>query len=486
MGMLKRLPKGPLLRPLLRPLPRPHLPLHSIRITVLTLVLVVMLRVLAGCGSPTPAPVTPTGPAPSPSITASPSPSATVSPTSTPRPAARGTPGIWENFAPPVMTPVTPIPPPLTGLVVPDEVRVLVVAGVDRDGPFSGRTDALALVIYHPRLSRASLVSIPPELFGYIPGYTMQRMYTAYAIGGSRTMTDAIEYNFGLRPDSYAVFNLDDFTQLIDDLGGINVSVLENVRQFCPGLIPGVLLMHGQDALCYMRLRLNDDEFSRNRRQQEILRTVFLRLVEGGNLVRVPELYNSYRGVIDTNLTRDELMNSIPLALHLGDPNRIGYFQFSPKQLDTWQISDHPVARVFLPNRPVLMAFMQQAVDFVTTPSPLRDVVLTLEYELTISPTPTVTYTITPTPTDTPTPLPTYTLTPTITPTRTQTRTHAPTNTRKPTRTFTITPTFRPSRTRTITPTPSVTATPSVTPTPSVTATPSVTPTFTPTDTPTP
>jgi LCP family protein required for cell wall assembly len=341
---------------------------------------------------------------------------------------------VWENFPAPQLTPVTPIPPPLTGLAMPEEVRVLAVAGVDRALPYSGRTDTLALVIYHPRLARASLVSVPPDLFGYIPGYTMQRVYTAYAIGGPRLMNSTIEYNLGVKPDAYVVFNLDNFSALIDDLGGLNVTVLENVRPYCPNIPPGVVYIDGSKALCYMRLRLADDEFSRNRRQQEIMRSTFLRMVEGGNLVRVPELYETYRSSLDSNLTLDQILAALPLAIKLGDPNRIGYFQMSDQELKLWELDQHPAKNVFLPVRPALMAFMQQAVNYVTTPSPLSEVVVTLQYELTISPTPTSTYTVTPSPTATRTP----TRTETPTPTRTLTRT--PTPSRTPTKTATKRP----------------------------------------------
>ena len=214
--------------------------------------------------------------------------------------------------------------------------------------------------------------------------------------------------------------------------------------------------MNGEKTLCYMRLRLQDDELSRNRRQQEIYRSVFLRMVEDGNLVRVPEFYANYRSSLDTNLTTEQIINSLPLALKLGDPNRIGYFQMGSRELKLWEITTHPQTNVFLPVRSAIMDFMQQAINFVTTPSPLSEVVVTLQYELTISPTPTKTYTITPTSTATQTP--TYTLTPT----RTQTFTFTP----APTRTVTRTPTITPTRTVTSTPTPSSTPTVTVTHTP--------------------
>jgi polyisoprenyl-teichoic acid--peptidoglycan teichoic acid transferase len=388
----------------------------------------------------------------SPSTTHSPAPSETPAPFPSATAEPGGGQGVWENFPPPELTPVTPIPPPLSGLVVPDEVQVLLLAGLDRPSPYTGRTDAITLVIYHPRLGRASMISVPPDLFVYIPGYTMQRLTIAYAVGGPGLLADTIEYNFGLRPNAYLVINLDDFTNLVEDLGGINVSVLENVSQHCPGIPPGVVLMNGEQALCYMRLRIGDDEPARNRRQQEVLRTIFLRLVENGNLIRLPELYDNHRQAVDSNLTREQVLGAWRLALTLGDSTRIGYHYLSERELSLWEISQHPPAQVFLPNRPALMQFMQQSVDRVTTPGPMRDVVVTLEYQLTVSPTPTNTYTVTPTPTNTATPVPTFTMTPTRTPTRTLTPTPTPS------RTPTVSLTPSPSPTQTNSPTPTIPA----------------------------
>lgn len=421
----------------------PFYPTH-VRSRLSCLLLALILAAAAGaCAVPTQPGPTHTPP-PSATATRSPTVTYTVTPTLTPRPG--GPHPIWGNFPGPQLTPVTPIPPPLTGLTIPEEVRALLVAGIDRVEPYTGRADALALIIYHPRLARASLVSLPSDLFGYLPGYTMQRLLAGYALGGPGLLLDTVEYNLGIRPDTYAVLNLDDFTRLIDDLGGINVPVMDNVRQYCPGIPPGVVLMNGEQALCYMRLRLGDDEYSRNRRQQDVLRTVFLRMVEGGNLVRLPELYDRYRAVIDTNLTRSELLNKIPLALRLGDPQRVGYFVMGEEELSLWQISQQPPANVFLPNRPAVMRLMQQAVDYVNAPLPMSDIVVTLQYELTVSPTPTNTYTVTPTPTSTNTALPTST------PTRTQTPI--------PSSTFTRTVTLTPTVTRTVTVTPTRTPTP--------------------------
>ena len=51
----------------------------------------------------------------------------------------------------------------------------------------------------------ASVISIPPDLFVYIPGYTMQRINTAYPVGGISLVKDTLEYNLGIITGSLPV-----------------------------------------------------------------------------------------------------------------------------------------------------------------------------------------------------------------------------------------------------------------------------------------
>lgn len=309
------------------------------------------------------------------------------------------------------------------------------LVGLDYASPFAGRSDALALVFYHPRLGRASVLSLPPDLFVYIPGYTMQRLNTAYAVGGVRMLADTLEYNFGVRPDDYAIVRLEAFVYFIDDLGGLEVTVAEKMPEICNDIPPGRHLLDGDQVMCYLRYREGQDEENRNLRQQEIIRLIVQRMVSGGTLVRLPELYQNYRNSVESSLTLADLQDFIPFALRLGDASHLGFFRLGQDDLQTWEIPQALKPVVFLPIQRQVAAEVQAAVDFVLTPVPNTDRLLTLEYELTISPTPTNTRTPTLTPTITPTPIFTPTLTPTIslTPTPTGSITVSPTATLTPT-----------------------------------------------------
>jgi polyisoprenyl-teichoic acid--peptidoglycan teichoic acid transferase len=402
--------------------------------------------VLAGCKQTSPPP-TQGQVTRSATITASPTflaASSTLTATSTVQPTASGPLPIWSTYAPPTITPATAVPPPLSGLNLPAEVKVVLLAGLDQDPPFVGRTAALSLLLYNPRLAKASLVTLPGDLYVYIPGYTMQRLNTAYSVGGLEMLFQTLQYNFGLRPDHWVFSYPGDFVILIDTLGGLDVPVLVPLPDQCGGITGGIMHMNGSVALCYVRYRQGITDFDVDQRQQLFLRLLFLRMVEGGNLVRLPALYQDFQSTVNTDLTLDDLTSYIPLALKLGDPQRVSYFQIAFNEVTPWQIPGKAKASVLLPRLPAVQSLLQQAVNAVMAPAPLTDRVSTLVYELTVSPTITLTLP----PTATVAPSPTISSTPTISPTITQTPTITLTSTPGPS----LTPTS--SATSTLTPTP--------------------------------
>jgi len=287
----------------------------------------------------------------------------------------------------------------------------------------------MMLVFYHPQLGRASFLSIPPDTFLYIPGYTTQRLNTAFAVGGFDMVADALEYNFGVRPDDYAVAHLDDFVYFVDDVGGLEVTVVEKMPSICSDIQPGRSLLNGDQVMCYLRYRDETNELNRNLRQQEVMRLVLQRMIHGGTLARLPELYKVYSNSVESSLKLADLIRFIPFMLRLGDTNHVGYFQIKAPALVTWQIPEGLKPTVFLLEQGPLLRQVQDAIDFVQKPEPNSELITTLEYELTISPTPTNTSTASSTPTVTNTNIPTRTPTRTITPTITQTRTSTATST---------------------------------------------------------
>ncbi len=363
--------------------------------SAVVLILIILLAGLNACKPQTP--VMLSAATQTPTVTNTPPPTRTPRNTTTPTRTATPTPpqaaayvaNIWGTFAAPTMDSVTPIPPPVQNLVNDPEVVVWVLLGLDAEPPFNGRTEAIHLIFYHPRFARASLVSIPGSLYVYIPGYAMQRISTAYTVGGIDLLYQTLAYNFGVFPSRYMLAHPGDFLWLVDDLHGLDVMVFFPMPNACGGLPSGVLHMDGETALCYASHVERMDEMDRLRRQQQLLRLIFLKLAYNGNLVRLPELYANYKDWIKTDLSLGELKGLIPLALKLADPQRITYYIVDWQAIIQWDLPDHTQAKVFLPVADEIAKIMNQAYNDVLIPGAMSDLVLTLEWQLTTSPTPT-------------------------------------------------------------------------------------------------
>jgi LCP family protein required for cell wall assembly len=309
-------------------------------------------------------------------------------------------------FPPPAFDPATPIPPPLEGLALDENILVWVLLGSDTEPPFTGRTNAIHLLFINPRFSKASLVSIPGDLYVYIPGYTMQRLNIAYTIGGIETLRMTLAYNFGVNPSRFVLAHPGDFQWLVDDINGIEVTVFLPMPNACGGIRAGVIQMDGNLALCYASYREGMDEVDRMLRQQQLLRLIFQKFSRDGNLIKLPILYTSYTGWIRTDFSLPELMGYIPLALRLADPDRVGYYLIGWDQISIWEVPGYSQAMVFLPDQEGVKAVIQSAIDAIMSPSPLTNQVQTLEAQLTAAhqATGTAFSQVTPTPTITPTP----------------------------------------------------------------------------------
>ncbi len=316
---------------------------------------------------------------------------------------------VWGNFLPPSIDPATPIPSPQPELSLPDEVLVWVLLGSDTEPPFIGRTPAIHLLFIHPRFSKASIVSIPGDLYVYIPGFTMQRINAAYALGGIETLRQTFAYNFGVTPSRFVLAHPGDFQWLVDDLNGIEVTVFYPMPQACGGVRAGLVQMDGTLALCYGSYREGMDEIDRMRRQQQLLRVIFRKLTENGNLIQLPVLYASFEGWVKTDLSLSELLGYIPLALRLADPGRIGYYMIGWDQMSLWELPGYTQTQVFLPKEKYVKILLEDAVNRILVPEPLTDQVRTLEAQLTAA----YQATVTPVVLDTITPVPTSSASPT-------------------------------------------------------------------------
>lgn len=252
------------------------------------------------------------------------------------------------------------------------------------------RTDTLIIVSINRTTGTVSMLSIPRDLYVYIPGWTMQRINLAYihgesigwSDGGFGLLRQTLFYNFGINVHYYAMVDLTGFKAMVDSVGGVNVAVDCAIQDYplieaeLPAaayqvsedgeyVLPvGYYFMNGAEALWYARSRSSSSDFDRGPRQQQVLRAIWRAARENGLLEQVPQLWNEASPYIETNMTYADVLSLVPLAASL-DPSRIESFSFQRiYQTTPWQ----PPSGDFV-QLPIYDTIRPMLEDFYTPPT---------------------------------------------------------------------------------------------------------------------
>lgn len=262
----------------------------------------------------------------------------------------------WGNFAAPAEPSAIEIPPPATPIEFDADVVNILLLGSDAR-PYEGgyRTDVIMIVSLDPSEGTATLISVPRDLYVYLPGFRMDRVNTADPRGGPQLAADTILYNFGIPIHHWARMNFAGFTSLVDSLGGLQVEVTGYLYDECGGTwyrySPGTYSMDGFTALCYVRMRKNSSDFDRLRRQQEVLQAIFRKVLTLNGLTQAPELYRQFKDLVQTDVDLETIVRLLPLAARLSrDSSGINRLAIDPTMAISWRVP-YSGAAVLLPER---------------------------------------------------------------------------------------------------------------------------------------
>ncbi len=145
------------------------------------------------------------------------------------------------------------------------------------------------VVSIDPREKNVAMLSIPRDLYVYIPDYGYNKINVAYAFGeerktngdGAALSKEVIGQILDIPIHYYVRLDFEGFRKVIDILGGVTVKVEKNIYDYQypndrGGYDPftikaGTYNMDGDLALRYARSRKSSSDFDRAKRQQQIL-----------------------------------------------------------------------------------------------------------------------------------------------------------------------------------------------------------------------
>ena len=141
-----------------------------------------------------------------------------------------------------------------------DNISILFV-GIDdskkrEQGSDHSRSDSLMLATLNNKNKTVKLLSIPRDSYVYIPyvGYE-DKITHAHAYGGTQATIDTVEHLLNVPVDYYYRLNFDAFIDIVDALGGVEVTVpyelheLDENDKRTVNLKPGKQLLNGREAL---------------------------------------------------------------------------------------------------------------------------------------------------------------------------------------------------------------------------------------------
>jgi LCP family protein required for cell wall assembly len=258
--------------------------------------------------------------------------------------------------------------------------NILLIGTDQRDLDVVGRTDTIMVLAVDAPNNRASLISLPRDLYLPIPGVGYSRINTAYAFGEERKpggglplLMSTIERNFGIPIERYVRIDFSGFQGVVDALGGVDVVVDcplydELIYRYFQvyTLEPGAYRMNGEQALYYARSRKTTSDFDRARRQQRVLLAIRKRVLDGNLLPRIPALWLAMRDIVDTNLSPGDIAELARLGATLDGKDLYGMVIRYPLVTD-WVTPQGGMVQ--LPDLPAI----NQALDNVWERAPIQE-----------------------------------------------------------------------------------------------------------------
>ena len=248
---------------------------------------------------------------------------------------------------------------PISLTEVDGRVNILVLGLDSRTDSFSGLTDTILIGSASPLEGDAALVSIPRDFWLNLAPYGSGKINTAFNYAGIQKdgkfdSQKALEFSkskiegvLGIEIPYWVVVNFEGFKEIIDTLGGINVTVdtaFDDYAYPTPNygykhisFKAGPQVMNGEKALEYARSRSGTNgegsDYARVRRQQKVILGVKDKVMSFNLLLnpgKLSQLYKQINAAVMTNASLGEIRKALEIADKFSDLGQISSLVLDP------------------------------------------------------------------------------------------------------------------------------------------------------------
>jgi polyisoprenyl-teichoic acid--peptidoglycan teichoic acid transferase len=203
----------------------------------------------------------------------------------------------------------------------------ILVLGVDIGTPGASeqnnhkRTDTIMLLNYNPKYEGVNVVSIPRDLLITVKGKN-QKINAAHAIGGVSYIIDAVEQLLDLRINYYGKVDYTGFRELIDKIGGVEMTIPQRMEYDDPGQKLHIhfkkgetVHLDGKKAEEFFRWRKNNDgtgladgDLGRIENQHLFIEKVMEKFKSVAIIPKIPEILKVIPRYAETNMDAETML----------------------------------------------------------------------------------------------------------------------------------------------------------------------------------
>ncbi len=201
-------------------------------------------------------------------------------------------------------------------------INIMLIGQDRRPGEERARSDSMILVSINEDKNAIQLTSFMRDTYVQIPGYLDNRLNVAYRYGDVQLMGEAYKVNFGIEIDNYVMVDFDNFTEIIEILGGVELEMSSAEASYMNKrsdnhFKSGMNYLNAEDALTFTRMRYAaGGDYGRTDRQRRVLMAL-AESVRDADFATIWSLIDKVLPLITTDISETNIFNYSLKALDI-------------------------------------------------------------------------------------------------------------------------------------------------------------------------
>ena len=190
--------------------------------------------------------------------------------------------------------------------------------GVDETAGDGQNADTILVISFSEGNGRVRFIMIPRDTWVTAPDGTEGRIGSLYRMGGAPMLVREVAALLGISVHQYIAIDMAAFRDIIDQLGGVDIYVEEDMNYedeesgISIHLEQGYQHLDGDMAQKYLRYRGSElGDVGRVQRQQKFVKALYDKVLQLGTVPRLPAIAEIFQNRIDTST---EVFDSAHLA----------------------------------------------------------------------------------------------------------------------------------------------------------------------------